>query len=44
LAKTVISMKKKKRIALIAHDNRKIDLLKWAKYNRNLLEQEQQGN
>jgi len=30
-------MKKKKRIALIAHDNRKLDLLEWAKYNRNLL-------
>ena len=30
-------MKKKKRIALIAHDNRKIDLLEWAKYNRDLL-------
>jgi methylglyoxal synthase len=37
LGKTVISMKKKKRIALIAHDNRKIDLLEWAKYNRDLL-------
>lgn len=30
-------MKKKKRIALIAHDNRKTDLLEWAKYNRDLL-------
>jgi methylglyoxal synthase len=30
-------MKKKKRIALIAHDNRKIDLLEWAKFNRDLL-------
>jgi len=30
-------MKKKKRIALIAHDNRKLDLLEWAKYNRDLL-------
>jgi methylglyoxal synthase len=38
LSKTiVVSMKKKKRIALIAHDNRKIDLLEWAKYNRDLL-------
>ncbi len=35
--KTVIKMAKKKRIALIAHDNRKIDLLEWAKYNRELL-------
>lgn len=30
---------KEKRIALIAHDNRKADLLEWAKYNRNLLSQ-----
>lgn len=37
MSKTVISMKKKKRIVLIAHDNRKIDLLEWAKYNRDLL-------
>jgi methylglyoxal synthase len=28
---------KVKKIALIAHDNRKADLLAWAKYNRNLL-------
>ena len=27
----------KKKIALVAHDNRKIDLLEWAKYNRDLL-------
>ena len=37
VSKTVISMKKKKKIALIAHDNRKLDLLEWAKYNRELL-------
>jgi methylglyoxal synthase len=36
LSKTIVSMKKKKRI-VIAHDNRKIDLLEWAKYNRDLL-------
>ncbi len=35
--KTVINMTKKKRIALIAHDNRKLDLLEWAKYNREML-------
>ena len=34
---TVIKMAMKKRIALIAHDNRKIDILEWAKYNRELL-------
>ena len=37
MGKTIIKMKKRKRIALIAHDNRKIDLLEWAKYNRDLL-------
>jgi len=29
----------KKRIALIAHDNKKYDLLEWAKYNRDTLAQ-----
>jgi len=37
VSKKIVTMKKKKRIALIAHDNRKLDLLEWAKYNRNLL-------
>lgn len=36
--KKSIEMSKKKKIALIAHDNRKIDLLEWAKYNRELLQ------
>ena len=27
----------KKRIALIAHDNKKQDLIEWAKFNRNVL-------
>lgn len=30
-------MSKKKRIALIAHDNKKQDLLEWAKFNKDLL-------
>ena len=27
----------RKRIALVAHDNKKVDLLEWARYNRDLL-------
>ena len=37
MKKSVALMGKKKKIALIAHDNRKKDLLEWAKYNRDLL-------
>jgi methylglyoxal synthase len=29
-----VAMKKKKKIALVAHDNKKQDLIEWAKYNR----------
>ncbi len=32
-----ILMQPDKKIALVAHDNKKQDLLEWAKYNRNLL-------
>ena len=32
-------MKFRKRIALIAHDNRKKDLVEWAKFNRDILAQ-----
>lgn len=32
-----IAMKHDKKIALVAHDNKKRDLLEWAKYNRTLL-------
>lgn len=33
----IMKMKKKKRIALIAHDNRKESLLEWARFNKTLL-------
>ncbi len=34
---TTVKMGKRKRIALIAHDNRKQDLLEWARFNKALL-------
>ena len=33
----IICMAPRKRIALVAHDNKKQDLLEWARYNRDLL-------
>jgi methylglyoxal synthase len=32
-----VAIESQKRIALVAHDNKKEDLLEWARYNRNLL-------
>ena len=37
MATNAIPMAPRKRIALIAHDNRKRDLLEWARYNRGTL-------
>lgn len=36
---TVIAMREKKRIALVAHDNKKRDLLEWVRFNCDLLAQ-----
>jgi methylglyoxal synthase len=35
----IIKMSKKKKIALVAHDNKKIEMIEWAKFNRDLLAQ-----
>lgn len=37
MAHTKIPMEHDKKIALVAHDNKKRDLVQWAKYNRDLL-------
>jgi methylglyoxal synthase len=37
LTRRSITMPAQKRIALIAHDNRKLDLLEWARFNRGTL-------
>ncbi len=35
----VVKMGRRKRIALVAHDHRKVDLLDWVRFNRGLLEE-----
>lgn len=37
MGNSTLPMPKEKRIALVAHDNKKRDLLEWAKFNRGLL-------
>jgi len=32
-----VTIGQRKKIALVAHDNKKVDLLEWVKFNRNLL-------
>lgn len=39
LSVQTLMMRKRKRIALAAHDNKKADLLEWAKFNKDLLRQ-----
>lgn len=39
MAVTTIQMRQKKKIALIAHDNRKTDLLEWVSYDLHVLVQ-----
>jgi methylglyoxal synthase len=40
-AESVAPMQRRKKLVLIAHDNRKKDLLEWARYNRDTLSQHQ---
>jgi len=32
-----VTIGQRKKIALVAHDNKRVDLLEWGKFNRNLL-------
>jgi methylglyoxal synthase len=36
---STIKMSRKKKIALVAHDNKKVEMIEWAKFNRELLAQ-----
>lgn len=38
MSSLIMTMGRRKRIALVAHDNKKADLLEWARFNRGLLE------
>jgi len=37
MAEKILAMGQQKKIALVAHDNKKHALLEWARYNRGLL-------
>ncbi len=39
MSSTTVAMPARKRIALVAHDHKKTDLLEWARFNRDLLAQ-----
>ena len=41
MADIKIAMRHKKKVALVAHDNKKRDLTEWATYNRDLLARHQ---
>lgn len=39
MSDTILAVREKKKIALVAHDHKKQDLLDWARYNRHVLAQ-----
>lgn len=39
MSRKTLAMSRRKKVALVAHDNKKHDILEWAKYNRDVLAQ-----